>query len=290
MKLSFSALYFFEFPIKDLFSIASKLDFKYIEFHLELYHVWLSNKSLEEKAKEVLHLKEEYGIDLQLHAPYIDINLLSYNNMIRETSKQQTLEAIKFAGMAEIDRLTLHLGKFPFGLELTKNNSFLKKLLKDCLLNLKEIYECGEKYNVAIGVENLHAAPGKFPKFAKDFNLLLEELPELKITFDLAHAYTISGDVAKEILDAFHDRIINIHVSNVDRKTNAHHIGISYGKVDFVAFFKTLKKYHVDVPIVMELDALKICKDKISDRNYREEMLLQSKKELIKMAETAGFK
>jgi len=291
MKVSVTALYFFEYPLEDIFKTFSTLEFKSMEFHLELYQVWFSKQKISDIARQVKELSESYNIELQLHAPYLDINLLSYNPHIRTVSEKQILDALDFASMADIDVVTVHLGTFPFGLSINKSSSdtdFLHKIFSSTIESLKRIHKKAKNLDINVGFENLHSAPGKFPKTIEEFDLIFEQIPDAKVTFDLAHAYTISKENANALLEGLHNRIVNIHVSDVDPKTNAHHIGIGEGKVDFIEFFKLLKKYNIDCPIVMELDAIKLCKARIDDREYRLKRLAESKEKLLEFAKRAS--
>ncbi|MCD6515368.1 MAG: sugar phosphate isomerase/epimerase [Candidatus Odinarchaeota archaeon] len=285
MHIGFTSMYFFELPIDEIFKIANELNFSFIELNSELYCLESSNKSEKMIASEIIDLKNSYNVNLELHAPYVDINLLSYNKEIQKTSWKEILKALHFAYLTEIDIVTLHLGRFPFGLELKQDeNSFLKKIYQRGVNYLKNILQFAETHEIKVGVENLHFFPGKFPKYPEDFEMLISDIPDLKITFDLAHAYTISDVLAEELMKRMHDRIINIHVSDVDDITNDHHISIGDGKVDFSLFFKNMKKYKIEAPIVIELDAIKVCGDKISNLRYRKDMLLKSKSKLLNFA------
>ncbi|MGQ4833731.1 MAG: sugar phosphate isomerase/epimerase family protein [Candidatus Asgardarchaeia archaeon] len=278
LEIGFTSLYFFEYPLNKIFKIAKELGFSYIELNSELLSLVSSKKSMKLLASEILELARSYDIKLTLHAPFIDINLLSYNESIQKASWSEFLNAIKFAYLLELDIVTLHFGSFPFGLELTKkSDDFIMKIYKRGVSYLQNILDFASSHNVLVGVENLHNVRGKFPKYVSDFEMLLEDIPDLKITFDLAHAYTISNTLSDELLTRFYDRIINIHVSDVDKHTKQHHLGIGDGIVDFPKFFNQLKHLNVTVPIIIELNAIRVCGSKIIDESYRKSKLNESK-------------
>ena len=85
MNIGFTSMYFFELPIDEIFKIANELNFSFIELNSELYCLESSNKSEKMIASEIIDLKNSYNVNLELHAPYVDINLLSYNKEIQKT-------------------------------------------------------------------------------------------------------------------------------------------------------------------------------------------------------------
>jgi len=279
LDLYFTSLYFYEYEIPEIFEIASKLGFKGIELNLELYHIWFA-KDISKVMKNIADLEESYNLPLTLHAPFIDINLMSYNHKLRSLSEREIQKSIFWANKLGIPIVTVHMGAFPFGFEYKSEDYFIRKFYKYGVSALKNLYEFADDLNIRVGVENLHYVQGKFPKTPEHFDILLRDIPELKITFDLAHAYTISETIAWDILKQYSKNIINIHVSDVDKTTKKHHIGITDGFVDFYHFFKLLKKHNIKAPIVIELSATATCRNKFSDKKFRADTLNKSKEKL----------
>ena len=282
LKLFFTSLYFYEYPLEKIFRIASDLKFTGIEINPELYNIWFA-KNTHRVICQLRELKESYNLDLSLHAPFIEINLLSYNQAIRKVSEMEIYKWLVFSDDIGINTITLHFGTLPFGFEFKKEVPFINEFYREGIKALKRLYSFAEDREISLGIENLHSKKGKFPKLASHFDVISQDIRNLKITFDLAHAFTISDNVAWNLMRRYNNRIINIHVSDVDKITNTHHIGIGSGKVDFKKFFRLLEQNDITAPIVIELSATATCKERFNDESFRINTLQQSKEKLEKI-------
>ncbi len=79
---------------------------------------------------------------------------------------------------------------------------------------------------------------------------ILEKSPNLKFTFDFAHAFSVSPDDIPIYIDKLGDKLIEIHLSIIEPKTKEHWFIHKYNNRETKRFLKHLKK--TNVPIVLE--------------------------------------
>lgn len=179
-------------------------------------------------------IKGSYGMRYSVHAPICDINIASVNDMIRETSVEETVRTMEHANRMGIGTVTVHPGIYSMVLYDVKHRSV--RLAKQ---SLKMIEKGSREYGVTAAVENM-------PSFGIMMGRTPEELldlldgTDLMICFDIGHANTMG--LIDECIDAFKGRMANIHIHDNMGK-NDDHMTIGDGNIDFIKVLSKLKNY-----------------------------------------------
>lgn len=132
---------------------------------------------------------------------------------------------------------------------------------------VEELCEIAESYGMQLAYENVNWAYFNNPDF---FRNLKQYCPKLKATLDIKQAFYSEIDPYK-FLDVMGDRLVTVHVCDVDAKMNPV-MPLRGGKFNWERFFRTLADTNPDVNIVLEVyrdsytdyDDLKSCYDELS--------------------------
>src|SRR5660398_179503 len=90
MRLSCSSLFLWEYPVYDIMDILQKAGINSVEFWAETPFFWMDRNN----EKTVTRLIDAISIMLQgstLHAPVMDLNPSSYNDLVHEATIKETL-------------------------------------------------------------------------------------------------------------------------------------------------------------------------------------------------------
>ena len=179
-------------------------------------------------------IKGSYGMKYSIHAPICDVNIASVNERMREASVKEMLRTMEHANRMDVKTVTIHPGVYSMVLYDVKERS-----AEIARRSLKTIEKGAAEYGVTAAIENM-------PSFGIMMGRTPEELlglldgTDLMICFDIGHANTMG--VMDECIDAFGERIANIHIhDNVGK--NDDHITIGDGNIDFVHVLSRLKWY-----------------------------------------------
>ncbi|MBR6788255.1 MAG: sugar phosphate isomerase/epimerase [Clostridia bacterium] len=101
-------------------------------------------------------------------------------------------------------------------------------------------------YGVTIAVENVHYCKFSTPEIIKS---VLKACPSLMATVDVKHAL-YSGYDPIRFIDAVQDRLVTLHVNDVDRDDNTALPG--KGRFNFEKFFKEVSKRDIHSTVLIE--------------------------------------
>ena len=179
-------------------------------------------------------IKGSYSMKYSVHAPICDINIASVNDRMREASVDETVRAMEHANRMGIEMVTVHPGVYSMVLYDVKDRS--AELSKQ---SLKAIEKGSREYGVTVAVENM---PSFGIMMGKTPAELLELIggTDLMICFDIGHANTLG--LIDECIDAFGERIVNIHIHDNIGK-NDDHMTIGEGNIDFIKVLSKLRRY-----------------------------------------------
>ena len=199
-----------------------------------------------------IKLINSYPVKKQVHGPYIDLSLCSYNDHISKASIESCRETVDICYQIDAEIMTIHPGYANFMLnsirEINKEklsiaihqllDSINNQKLKICLENMpRDAYIMTDSNNI----EEI------FSKINRD---------DLFITYDTSHYYTCKGDV-NDLWEKYHNIIKNVHlVDNFSRFSDTHP-PLGTGKIKFKEIFNTLNKYNYQGPIIIELSSAK---------------------------------
>ncbi|MFX0038622.1 MAG: sugar phosphate isomerase/epimerase family protein [Promethearchaeota archaeon] len=206
----------------------------------------------DEYKQNYINLINTYTIKKQIHAPYIDLSLCSYNTRIFKASIESYIEAINLSYQINAKIITIHPGLANFMLNSIReqNKAQLKRAIH-ILLDYSNIQK------VQICLENM---PQNY--YIMTNNLNIDEVysfisrKDLFLTFDTSHFYTCDGNV-KNLWAKFHHIIKNVHIVDNFSKNSDTHPPIGSGKIDFNEIFEIFKSYNYRGPIIIELSSAK---------------------------------
>jgi len=179
-------------------------------------------------------IKGSYSMKYSIHAPICDINIASVNDRMREASIEEMLRTMEHANRMGVKTVTIHPGVYSMVLYDVKDRS--AELAKR---SLKVIDKGSKEYGVTAAIENMPSfgiMMGRTPEELLD----LIEGTDLMICFDIGHANTMGS--IDECIDAFGERIANIHIHDNTGK-NDDHMTIGDGNIDFIPVLSKLKRY-----------------------------------------------
>jgi len=239
-KIGLSMLFCLGAPFSSLVKNLRMVNVPYVEILDEGLHR-LDARRLEAIRKIV----QSKGLELTLHAPFVDMNIASPNPILRHVILRQLERSIQYAGRLDCRLWIFHPGK------RTGVSEFYPGL--DWQLNLESMHyllEVAGRHSVEIAVENV---PEPFPflmKSADDFSRFYNDFDgDIGLTFDIGHA-NVNHQVL-EFIQRFPKRIVHIHASDNDGTFDFHR-GIGHGNVDWERVASAVKKSRYDNIIMLE--------------------------------------
>jgi len=227
-------------PFKSLVKHVKEIDVGYVELLDEGLHS-LNSK----RVRTLKKLSLSQGLELTLHAPFVDMNIASPNPIFRRTILRQLKKSILYASQLDCRLWVFHPGK------RTGVSLFYPGL--DWKLNIDAIHELSEtakQHGVQIAVENL---PEPFPflmKSVEDFSRFYDDFHEdLGLAFDIGHA-----NMNKQIIDfvtRFSSKIIHIHAHDNEGIQDSH-LGIGYGNIQWKEVAEAIKKSEYSGTVILE--------------------------------------
>jgi len=215
LKFGLSTYFLVKKHIKEIVGDILSHGFKIIELSYEIPHSLEMDKNFFSYLKGI----KEDGIELSMHAPFLEINFGSFFNDMRMFSKNRVLEALDVAESVGCNPVVIHpCYTFVKG----KAEHIEKKTRENFIEDLREIVNKAKNSGIKIAIENVHM-PFFFFYSMDDFKSLKREIPELGIAFDIGQAYIAKyskgnknpeESIIEDIKDVGIDNIIHIHLHN----------------------------------------------------------------------------
>ncbi|MFZ3169287.1 MAG: sugar phosphate isomerase/epimerase [Candidatus Methanoperedens sp.] len=205
MHLSCSSLFLWEYPVCDIMDILQKAGINSVEFWAETPFFWMDRNN----ETTVVQLIEAISIMTQgctLHAPVMDLNPSSYNDLVHEATIKETLWSIELASILRARVVTIHPGKRTAHRKPT--NEDWEKFMKYLEISFKKAKSSGVNLsleNSMPGVQSMCSDPGEMKE-------VLDQFPGLFFTFDVVHACLNSPQTALSFINELGDKIINVHI------------------------------------------------------------------------------
>jgi sugar phosphate isomerase/epimerase len=228
--------------LKKLIMIKNKYDLESIE-------IW-SEPPI--SAKLLLEHKDQIKSILldthsSFHLPFIEINLATFNEIIRKESINEIKSCIDFCHFSDIQSTVLHPGRFNFF------NIGLKNLLMNNINNaILDLVNYAKNKNVNICLENLTSDQKLFTQ-PKDFDFLIENGAFLCL--DTGHALTNNIDPL-DFVNKFKQKVIHIHLHSNFGKEDLH-LPLGEGKLNYLLFLKKINENGYNPNIIFELSSEK---------------------------------
>ena len=198
-----------------------------------------------ERIDKLLELKDEYGLNYSLHAPFTDVNLAAYDPNIRTAIQRRLKATVCWASKLGVEIMVFHPG----------NSTAIERYMKGIAwkINLKSINEIlnyADQKKIVAAIENV---PDPFPfllKSVRDFQHFFNDLNrEVKMVLDLAHS-NIRGESHK-FVKTFQDKIVHIHVSDNNGDSDRH-LQLGKGIINWSKTIESLEKIRYNGWITVE--------------------------------------
>jgi sugar phosphate isomerase/epimerase len=230
---------------EECLKFAEENDIKIVEIVVDPQDIYS-----EVKREEFIDLVNSYSLKKQVHGPFIDVNLCSHNNLISQASIDAYKTTAKLCRRINVDLMTIHPGLANFLLESLRgfNRIQLSRALKKLL-------DCTKNLNLTVCLENM----------TKNTRIMLDQdniaqifesigRPDLFLTYDTSHFYTNNGNV--DILwERFHKIIKNVHLVENYTDDSDTHPSLGSGKINFKAILETIRSYHYNGALIIELSS-----------------------------------
>lgn len=205
MRISCSSLFLWEYSIYDMMEILLEAGIESVEFWAETPLFWMNRND----DSAVAALIETISIMPQgctLHAPVLDLNPASYNDYVHEASIKETLWSLELAKMLGARTVTIHPGRRT--VHRTPTN-------EDWMRFMRYLNICRDRagiLEISLALENSMKDVSSMCSSPDEMKNVLNEFPELFLTFDIVHAFLHSPETAVSFIDELGDRMINVHV------------------------------------------------------------------------------
>lgn len=232
MKIGVSTLALLPTPLEDVLSCLEERRIKYCEIINEFPY-----NSIDQD------IVDSYEVKITIHSPLSDVNIASYNEVMRSSSVSQIKGSVDVASALDSEIVVVHPGHVPI-----LGKKFEEKILENSEKSLRECSSYAEDSGVMLCIENMPDIEGLL---CKDINLLAGIVEDLGayMTLDVGHAHNMNFSV-QEMLES--PRIRHIHLSDNDRSYD-NHDAIGSKNLDFESLFKNLKSRRYDGVLVVEV-------------------------------------
>ncbi|MFO7992078.1 MAG: sugar phosphate isomerase/epimerase family protein [Thermoplasmata archaeon] len=218
------------------------------EFLCEKEHGW-------DNREEIRDLLSTTDTEIQIHAPFNDINIASMNPRMRSAAVDEITKCFEMANMLDVEKVTVHPGvKSPIG-------RYCKETKEFAIESLIDIKIAADEFGLTAPLENM---PDLWATTCITPEDVSEHLDRTGMPFclDVGHANT-----AGRLDDFLSFKPVNIHLNdNVGEKDL--HLPLGEGEIDFEYVMKRLSGYNGNIVIEgRSMDGL------IKSKKYLEDIL-----------------
>jgi len=240
---------------------AKQNDFDYVEAALD--YPLLGDAELSARLRDFIR---DEGLPVNVHAPFVDLNMSSHNANIRAVSIKAVLAGIEFAKEIKAGAVTFHPG--------FRNESFshigdfyFESLVK----SLQEIMRAYHGSSPRLCLENMPTDCRIFGTIGEIKRILEQpKLSDLWLTYDTSHLFTMK-QYPNDFWAEFHTRIGNLHLVDNRFFDQDPHLPLGQGRVDFKNLAQLITQYRYPYDILVELHSLDQCK---RGRSYFQDLLV----------------
>jgi len=241
VRIGLSMLYYLGNPFPQLLTELRRVEVDCVELVDEGGH------SLNERRVRALRrVIEDGGLEVTVHAPFVDVNIASPVPTIRRAALKRLKRSMLYARELGSKVWVFHPG-------LHSSTAYFHPGL-DWKLNIqstRELLETARQLDIEIAIENIFDPSPFLLKSVDDFMRFYEELRSDApgLAFDIGHAY-ISNQVA-EFIERLSSRIVHIHAHDNDGTSDSHK-GIGYGGINWDWVINALKEAGYEGFIIVE--------------------------------------
>ncbi|OAG27699.1 sugar phosphate isomerase/epimerase family protein [Thermodesulfatator autotrophicus] len=173
-----------------------------------------------EKAAKIL---KKHAIKCSVHGPFRDLSLGALDSVIKDASLKRLKEALEIAALFEPEVVVLHTGYSP-AYHLERREKWQEVARETLSLLVRE----AERLNLKLAVENvLEPEPSWLTGVVEKI-----PSPNLGYCFDAGHALAFAKSSWEPWLEAFKDRLFELHVHDNDGSWDDH-LPPGQGKIPF---------------------------------------------------------
>lgn len=214
MQFGISTFFYTRKPVREVIREALSAGITAIELMYDLPQAGQMDSSF----IDTMCAYKEQGVVFSMHAPFLEVNLGSFFEEIRDFSLKRIKKAIDVACRIGCDPIVLHPGyTFMYKIEdiwLTTYDYFIE--------DLHEIVHYGTERDLRIGLENVYI-PHFFFSSPTQFKQFHSLIPGVHCTLDIGHAFLTKrlkgeqdpeGAMLNDIDEIGIDNIIHVHIHN----------------------------------------------------------------------------
>lgn len=210
---------------------------KYLKFirteklNLEIY--FGSRQADELDRDDILALKKklDYGPEISVHAPFMDLSPGAVDSKVREVTIDRFIDVIHHSKILEPNVVVFHSGY-----DKWKYDKRVDIWLERSMETWQPINDMAADMGIMIAIENI------FEEEPGNLKLLMEEMDSKNfgVCFDTGHFNLFSSVSLTEWIDAIRPYIIELHLHDNSR-TGDDHLPIGDGTFDFNLLFRMLE-------------------------------------------------
>ncbi len=205
MRISCASLFLWEYSIHDIVEILLEAGIESIEFWAETPFFWM-NRNDETAVASLVEAISVMPHGCTLHAPILDLNPSSYNDLVHEATIRETLWSLELANIIGARMVTIHPGKRT--VHRTPTNEDWEKFMK----YLKASCEKADALGIPLALENSMPDISSMCSSPGEMKETLDGFPGLFFTLDVVHAYLDSPETALSFIEELGGRIVNVHI------------------------------------------------------------------------------
>ncbi|MCX8030572.1 MAG: sugar phosphate isomerase/epimerase [Thermodesulfovibrionales bacterium] len=201
------------------------------KLNLEIYFNSDALDSIKGSDLEMLMNSLDYKPSLSIHAPFMDLSPGAIDSKVRAVTLDRFFHVLEIAGRISATHIVFHSGY-----EKWNYNHNIDLWLEKSLQTWRKVLDSSKDMNVKIAIENI------FEDNPKNLLMLMKELASERfgICFDTGHCNIFSSVSLDEWLEALTPYILELHVHDNDKRSDAHY-PIGEGTFDFNRLFSYIK-------------------------------------------------
>ena len=239
-RIGVSTLHLLNRPLRSAIDVVKRYGLRTVELVDEGPH------SLSRSAVSFLiDVKGSHDFEYVVHAPFVDVNIASPNDMVRRAVLRRLTRSIRFAS-----DLMCKLWVFHPGIRTPLDYFLPGESWRICVESAREIVKVAEDHGLMPLIENQTSREHHILNVVADFRSFFEEVTgNLKIALDVGHAHLFRQ--IDTFFRALPDRIGHIHVSD-NRGDFDEHLGLGHGSINWLSFARRVRAMGFDGAVVVE--------------------------------------
>jgi Sugar phosphate isomerases/epimerases len=205
------------------------------------------------EAKDIIY---KHGMELSVHAPFLELNIAAFCSGIREESIRVIKKSVDFSEQLRAKTLVVHSGEFTFDTipenNRTNDNIITKKQWNHNIDSLRSINDYANSKDITVCLENIGLSPHSIDRCFEDLLEIRENVGDsLRFTLDMGHARLTEG--AEKGIRLLGDSIYHIHLTDNLGKHDDH-LPLGDGNYDYSNYAKFLRDFlHIIILEVVEI-------------------------------------